>query len=164
MRANLRPRPFICKKQAFRLQRCRASRDVLCKWEDPAGCSALCWTQWLKRTEPQECRMRSSWAGLPCAGAVRAQGRGWACGCRCRLCGALRARCPGISLRKSSKDWYERVREVARGKGQRQNLHKFLPFATRAQISTSGGMPFLHRLGETTSLPRPPPPRKKSKG
>lgn len=49
MRANLRPEPFLCKKQASRLQRCPASRDVLCKWEDPAGCSALCWTQWLQR-------------------------------------------------------------------------------------------------------------------
>lgn len=54
-------------------------------------------------------------------------------------------------------DFVEKIEQRLVRKGQRQNLHKSLPFATTAQMSTSGGMPFLNRLGETTSLPRPSP-------
>lgn len=112
VRASLRPRPFICQKQAFRVQRCHARRAEHCKCEDPAGCSALC-----SRSGSHPVIGTSAdaeLAGRPAPrGCSPAQGGGWAGGCRCQLHGALRALCAGISLRKSSRDLEERVREVA---------------------------------------------------
>lgn len=102
--ANLRPLPFICKKQTRRLQRSRASRAELCRGEAAARGAWRCGGRSgshsaRARRRTRSCTGRLAGCGLRSRPGVRGAVR-WG---RRTLHTVLRAHCAGISLRKSSR-------------------------------------------------------------